>query len=154
MVEVFHSASELLAATGRKFGPSDWLVVEQERIDRFADATGDRQWIHVDAQRASQGPFGACIAHGYLTLSLVSFFLPQLMEVRGATMGINYGLDRVRFPNVVPAGTRIRAVGEVIAAQAVEGGAQITVRVTIEREGETRPACVADSISRFVFSAT
>jgi acyl dehydratase len=151
MTEVFHSATELLAAIGRKLGPSDWLVVDQLRIDRFADATGDHQWIHVDPQRAKQGPFGACIAHGYLTLSLVSLFLPKLIEVRGATMGVNYGLDRVRFPNIVPAGTRIRASGEIVAAEAVKGGAQITVRVTIEREGEARPACVADSISRFVF---
>ena len=151
MAEVFHSATELLAAIGRKLGPSDWLVVDQLRIDRFADATGDHQWIHVDPQRAKQGPFGACIAHGYLTLSLVNCFLPQLIEVRGVTMGVNYGLDRVRFPNVVPVGSRLRATGEVIAAEAVKGGAQITVRVAIEREGEARPACVADSISRFVF---
>lgn len=151
MTRVLHSAAELLASVGSKLGPTDWLVVEQERINRFADATGDRQWIHVDVERAQQGPFGACIAHGYLTLSLVSSFLPQLIEVRGMTMGVNYGLDRVRFPNVVPAGSRLRATGEVVAAEAVKGGAQITVRVTIEREGEVRPACVADSISRFVF---
>ncbi len=149
---VFASPNELLAAVGRKFGPSDWLTVTQERIDRFADATGDHQWIHVDAERAARGPFGACIAHGYLTLALVSFFLPQLLQVNGAAMGVNYGLDRVRFPNVVPAGSRIRASGEVVRAEAVTGGAQITVRVTIEREGESRPACVADSISRFVFA--
>ncbi len=148
---VFASPHALLAAVGRKLGPSDWLTVAQERIDRFADATGDHQWIHVDAERAARGPFGVCIAHGYLTLALVSFFLPQLLEVKGTAMGVNYGLDRVRFPNVVPAGSRIRASGEVVRAEAVTGGAQITVRVTIEREGESRPACVADSISRFVF---
>ena len=152
LAAVFGNPDEMLAAVGRKLGPSDWLTVEQERIDRFADATGDRQWIHVDAERARRGPFGACIAHGYLTLSLVSHFLPQLLTVTGATMGVNYGLDRVRFPNVVTAGSRIRATGEVVAAEAVKGGAQITVRVTIEREGESRPACVADSISRFVFA--
>lgn len=152
MPQVFNTANELLAAVGATLGPTDWLVVEQTRIDRFADATGDHQWIHVDAERARQGPYGACIAHGYLTLSLVNFFLPQLLEVRGAAMGVNYGLDRVRFPNVVPAGSRIRGTGEIVAAQPVERGAQITVRVTIEREGETRPACVADSISRFLFS--
>lgn len=151
MTQTFHSANELLASVGRKLGPTDWLVVEQERIILFANATGDHQWIHVDAERAKQGPFGACIAHGYLTLSLVSFFLPQLIEVFGMTMGVNYGLDRVRFPNIVPAGSRLRATGEIVAAEAVKGGAQITVRVTIEREGEARPACVADSISRFVF---
>lgn len=151
MTQTFHSANELLASVGRKLGPTDWLVVEQERIILFANATGDHQWIHVDAERAKQGPFGACIAHGYLTLSLVSFFLPQLIEVFGMTMGVNYGLDRVRFPNIVPAGSRLRATGEVVAAEAVKGGAQITVRVAIEREGEARPACVADSISRFVF---
>lgn len=151
MTQTFHSANELLASVGRKLGPTDWLVVEQERIILFANATGDHQWIHVDAERAKQGPFGACIAHGHLTLSLVSFFLPQLIEVFGMTMGVNYGLDRVRFPNIVPAGSRLRATGEVVAAEAVKGGAQITVRVAIEREGEARPACVADSISRFVF---
>lgn len=152
MPRTFNSANDLFAAVGAKFGPTDWLVMEQERIDRFADATGDHQWIHVDSERAKAGPYGACIAHGYLTLSLVSFFLPQLMEVRGVVMGVNYGLDRVRFPNVVPAGARVRGSGEVIAAGPVPGGGQITVRVTIEREGEARPACVADTISRFLFS--
>lgn len=152
MPRLFNSANELLAAIDATLPPTDWLLVDQARIDRFADATGDRQWIHVDAERARHGPFGGCIAHGYLTLSLVNYFLPQLIEVRGATMGVNYGLDRVRFPNVVPAGSRIRATGEIVASQPVERGAQITVRVTIEREGQTRPACVADSISRFLFS--
>lgn len=152
MPRAFNSADELLAALGATLGPTDWLVVDQARIDRFADATGDHQWIHVDPERARQGPYGACIAHGYLTLSLVNLFLPELMEVRGAAMGVNYGLDRVRFPNVVPAGSRIRGTGEIMAAQPVERGAQVTVRVTIERDGETRPACVADSISRFLFS--
>lgn len=152
MPRVFNSADELLAAPGATLGPTDWLIVDQARIDRFAEATGDHQWIHVDAERARQGPYGACIAHGYLTLSLVNYFLPRLIEVRGATMGVNYGLDRVRFPNVVPAGARIRGTGEIVAARPVERGAQVTLRVTIEREGETRPACIADSISRFLFS--
>src|SRR6202022_2107489 len=108
MSMIVHSAHELTTSTGRELGATDWLTVEQTRIDAFAEATGDRQWIHVDVERARRGPFGATIAHGYLVLSLVSLFLPQLLEVRGATMGINYGCDRVRFPSAVRAGSRIR----------------------------------------------
>jgi len=151
MPTVFQSPTELLAAVGRKLEPTDWLEIDQARIDRFAEATGDHQWIHVDPERAKQGPFGRTIAHGYLTLSLVNAFLPRMIEVRGISMGVNYGTDKVRFPAPVPVGSRIRGTGEIVAAEEVKGGAvQVVVRVTVEIEGSDRPACVADTISRFV----
>jgi acyl dehydratase len=141
----------LLGAVGRKLGASEWLAIDQARVNQFADATGDHQWIHVDPERAKSGPFGATIAHGYLTLSLVNSFLPQLLEVRGTSMGVNYGCDRVRFPSPVRVGSRVRGVGEVVAAEALKGGAvQVIVRVTVEIEGSDRPACVVDTISRFL----
>jgi acyl dehydratase len=150
MPTIFTTPKELLGAVGKQLGASDWLAIEQPRIDEFARATGDFQWIHVDPERAKSGPFGATIAHGYLTLSLVNQFLPQLLEVRGASMGVNYGCDRVRFPAPVRVGSRVRGVGEVIAAEPVKGGAvQVTVRVSVEIEGGDRPACVVDTISRF-----
>lgn len=151
MPTIFATPRELLGAIGAKLGTSDWLAIEQARIDEFARATGDQQWIHVDPERAKSGPFGATIAHGYLTLSLVNSFLPQLLEVRGIAMGVNYGCDRVRFPSPVKVGSRVRGAGEVIAAEEVKGGAvQVIVRVTVEIEGSDRPACVVDTISRFV----
>jgi acyl dehydratase len=121
----------------------------QERINQFADATGDHQWIHVDPERAKSGPFGACIAHGYLTLSLVSMFLPLIVDVRGIRMGVNYGVDRVRFPAPVRVGSRIRGGGELVNVEEVKGGVQATIRVTVEIEGSDRPACVVDTISRY-----
>ena len=151
MAEIFESADALKAAVGRSLGPSQWLRVEQDRINLFADATDDHQWIHVDEERARQGPFGAPIAHGYLTLSLVSHFLPQLLSVPTASMGVNYGCNKVRFPAPVPVGSKIRASGTLVAADEVAGGVQIVVRVTIESEGGGKPACVADTVSRFVF---
>ncbi len=151
MPTVFQSPKQLLAAVGQKLEPTDWLEIDQARIDRFADATGDHQWIHVDPERAKAGPFGRTIAHGYLTLSLVNAFLPRMIEVRGISMGVNYGTDKVRFPAPVPVGSRIRGVGEIVAAEEVKGGAvQVVVRVTVEIEGSERPGCVADTISRFV----
>ena len=151
MPTIFATPRALLGAIGAKLGASDWLAIEQARIDEFARATGDQQWIHVDPERAKSGPFGATIAHGYLTLSLVNAFLPQLLEVRGIAMGVNYGCDRVRFPSPVKVGSRVRGAGEVIAAEEVKDGAvQVTVRVTVEIEGSDRPACVVDTISRFV----
>ena len=151
MVAIFHSAEELRAAAGREAGPTDWITVEQSRVDGFADATDDHQWIHVDPARAASGPFGTTIAHGYLTLSLVNFFLPDLVRVEGAKMGVNYGTNRVRFPAAVKVGARIRGRAQVLEATDVPGGVQIVVRVTIEIEGGERPACVADTISRFFF---
>lgn len=150
MPKIFANPSELKAAVGSHLGSSDWLAIEQQRIDLFADATGDHQWIHIDPERAASGPFGACIAHGYLTLSLVNQFLPQVLEVRGVRMGVNYGADRVRFPSPVVVGSRVRGSGELIAAEETRDGAvQATVRVTVEIEGSDRPACVVDTISRF-----
>ena len=151
MSTIVSSAHELAASAGRELGATDWLTVEQTRIDAFAEATGDRQWIHVDLERARQGPFRATIAHGYLVLSLVSLFLPQLLEVRGATMGINYGCDRVRFPSAVRAGSRIRGRGEIVSAEPVAGGVQVKIRVTVEVEGSDKPGCVADTLSRWLF---
>jgi len=151
MPTVFDTPQGLLGAVGKPLGASDWLEIRQDRIDGFADATGDHQWIHVDPERAKSGPFGRTIAHGYLTLSLVNHFLPQILEVRGIAMGVNYGCDRVRFPAPVPVGSRIRGVGLLVAAEEVKGGAvQATVRVTVEVDGSERPACVVDTISRFV----
>ncbi|MCZ6822696.1 MAG: MaoC family dehydratase, partial [Deltaproteobacteria bacterium] len=130
-------------------GYSEWLEMTQDRIDKFADATGDQQWIHVDPERAKQGPFGACIAHGYLTLALVNLFLPQILEVRGISMGVNYGSDRLRFPAPVPVGSRIRGGAEQTQVEEVKGGVQATIRVTVEVEGQDRPACVVETISRY-----
>ncbi|SER22346.1 Acyl dehydratase [Solimonas aquatica] len=148
---VFNSPEQLLAAVGQSLGVSDWLQIEQSRIDQFAQATDDHQWIHVDPERAKAGPFGACIAHGYLTLSLISRFLPEILEVR-MKMGVNYGCEKVRFPSAVKAGSRIRGKGELIGAERTkDGGVQAVVRVTVEIEHETKPACIADTISRFYF---
>ncbi|HKX45133.1 MAG TPA: MaoC family dehydratase [Planctomycetota bacterium] len=152
MPTVFANPKELLGAVGKRLGESEWLRITQERVDRFADATGDHQWIHVDPVRAAAGPFGRCIAHGYLTQSLVNYFLPQIVEVRGVSMGVNYGADRLRFPAPVPVGSRIRGVGELIAAEETKDGAvQATIRVTVEIEGEDRPGCVIDTISRYYY---
>ena len=149
MPTVFETPAALKDAVGRHLGHGDWLAMTQERIDLFADATGDHQWIHVDPERAKAGPFGACIAHGYLTLSLVSMFLPQIVEVRGIRMGVNYGCDRVRFPAPVRVGARVRGSGELVKVEDVKDGVQATIRVTVEIDGSDRPACVADTISRF-----
>ena len=140
MPQEFRSAEELQAAVGKSLGASDWLEIEQPRIDMFADATDDHQWIHVDVERASNGPFGAPIAHGYLTLSLVNAFLPQRITVPTATMGVNYGCNKVRFPAPVPFGSRIRAVGEIVEVEPVRGGVQVVVRVSIEIEDGSKPA--------------
>src|SRR5579859_838342 len=141
----FTSADELKAAVGTHLGFSDWLVIDQERIDRFAEATGDHQWIHVDPERAKDGPFGTTIAHGYLTLSITNMFLPQLVTVSTAKLGINYGANKVRFPAPVPVGSRIRVGGEVLEATDVAGCVQVIVQLTVEVEGGAKPACVVES---------
>jgi len=151
MTTVFDNADAMLAAVGQTLGESEWLTIDQERINLFADATGDHQWIHVDPAKAATGPFGATVAHGYLTLSLVNLFLPQIVRVEGARMGVNYGCDRVRFPAPVKVGSRVRGVGELIKAEPLDQGVQMTVRVTVEIEGHDRPGCVVDTISRFYF---
>ncbi|MEJ2530206.1 MAG: MaoC family dehydratase [Halioglobus sp.] len=149
MTAIFDEPAALLQAVGQHLGYSDWLEIDQRRIDLFADATGDHQWIHVDPVKAADGPFGRTIAHGYLTLSLANLFLPQIMRVDNASMGVNYGCEKVRFPAPVPVGSRVRGGGEVISAEEVKGGVQVVVRVTIEVEGSERPGCVVDTISRF-----
>ena len=149
MTTVFETPGALKASEGKHLGYSDWLEITQDRIDKFADATGDHQWIHVDPERAKQGPFGACIAHGYLTQSLVNMFLPQIVEVRGISMGVNYGADKLRFPAPVPVGSRVRGGGELLSVEEVKGGVQATIRVTVEIEGGDRPGCVIDTISRY-----
>nr|WP_242665951.1 MaoC family dehydratase [Paraburkholderia ginsengiterrae] len=146
---VFAHPDELIAAVGQTLGESAWMQVDQARINQFADATLDHQWVHVDAERAQQGPFGACIAHGFLTLSLVNFFLPQIVRIDGARLGVNYGCDKIRFPAPVRVGARIRGVGELLRAEAFEGGVQAWIRVSVEIEGEPKPGCVADTISRY-----
>ncbi len=145
----FNGVAELRDAVGRHLGYSEWMRIDQERVDRFAEATGDHQWIHVDPERAKAGPFGAPIAHGYLTLSLSNFFLPQILDVQGISMGVNYGSDKVRFPAPVKVGDRIRAGAELAAATDVLGGVQTTVVITIEIEGSAKPACVIESLSRW-----
>ena len=152
MGKIFQTPEELKQAEGSHLGYTDWLEVDQSRINMFAEATGDHQWIHVDPEKAKDGPFGKTIAHGYLTLSLVNLFLPELIQVENVAMGINYGSDRLRFPAPVPVGSRIRGGGEVLKVEEVKGGWQSTVRVTVEIEGSDRPACVVDTISRFYFN--
>jgi acyl dehydratase len=141
-------ADEIRALAGRDLGASDWLEVTQERIDTFADATGDHQWIHVDAERAAAGPFGTTIAHGYLTLSLVIPLFGNLLKVSGTRMGVNYGLEKVRFPNPVRVGSRIRLAASVADVTEVTGGLQMTCDFTVEIEGQDKPACVARTIYR------
>ncbi|MEU9476077.1 MaoC family dehydratase [Streptomyces sp. NPDC048191] len=140
---------ELRKLAGGDLGTSGWIEVTQERIGTFADATGDHQWIHTDPERAAQGPFGAPIAHGYLTLSLFIPLFTELLEVRGVTTKVNYGLNKVRFPAPVKAGSRIRLVARLASVEDVPGGVQITVDGTIEVEGGAKPAAVLQSLSRF-----
>jgi acyl dehydratase len=147
----FQTPEALRGAVGTHLGFSDWVEITQERIDRFAEATGDRQWIHVDPERAKSGPFGTTIAHGYLTLSITNLFLPQLLRVPAAKLGINYGANKVRFPAPVPVGSRIRMGSEIIDVQDVPGGLQVTARNTVEIDGHDKPGCVVEAISRFVF---
>ena len=150
MATILDGEDAVRAAVGTHLGYSDWLAIDQDRINLFADATGDHQWIHVDVERAKDGPFGAPIAHGYLTLSLSNLFLPQIVEVRGFNMGVNYGVDKVRFPSPVTVGSRVRGGGELIEVSDVKGGIQTLVRITVEIEGGTKPACVIDSLSRWL----
>ncbi|MEU9500039.1 MaoC family dehydratase [Streptomyces sp. NPDC048196] len=144
-----HGIDELKKLAGSDLGTSEWIAVTQERIHTFADATGDHQWIHVDPEKAAAGPFGAPIAHGYLTLSLFIPLFTELLDVRGVTTKVNYGLNKVRFPAPVKAGSRIRLAGRLAEVEDVAGGVQITVDGTIEIEGGTKPAAVLQSLSRF-----
>jgi acyl dehydratase len=147
---IINGLDELRAAAGTHLGYSDWLEVDQERVNRFADATGDHQWIHVDVERANrESPFGGPIAHGYLTMSLSNYLLPQIIEVQGISMGINYGVDKVRFPAPVPVGARVRAAAELMEVTEVAGGVQTKMLITIEVEGGDKPACAIEALSRF-----
>lgn len=149
MATIFKNPNELLSAEGKDLGVSEWVEIDQARINLFADATGDHQWIHVDPEKAKSGPFGTTIAHGYLTLSLVNLFLPQIIDVQGISMGVNYGCDKVRFPAAVKVNSRVRGRGELVKAEEVKGGIQATTRVTVEVEGSDKPACIVDTISRY-----
>jgi acyl dehydratase len=145
-MRVFNGIDDLKQAVGEHLGHSDWHTVTQEKVDLFADATGDHQWIHVDPERAKAGPFGGTIAHGYLTLSLLPMLNQQIYRIDGLTMGINYGTNKVRFPSPVPVGSRVRAGTEVLEVNPNAQGAQAVVRTTIEVEGGEKPACVAESV--------
>ncbi len=149
-MKTFNGIDELEKAVGTHLGHSDWHTVTQEQIDLFAEATGDHQWIHVDPDRAKDGPFGTTIAHGYLTLSLIPRLIWQIYTVEGLRMGVNYGSNKVRFPSPVPVGSRIRAGAELVGLSRGPSGAQATVRVTVEREGGDKPACVAEVVSVLV----
>jgi acyl dehydratase len=151
MSTVFESPEALHDAVGTHLGYSDWVEITQERIDQFADATGDHQWIHVDPERARSGPFGTTIAHGYLTLSITNLFLPAMLRVPAAKLGLNYGANKVRFPAPVPVGSRIRMGAEIIDVEDVRGGVQVTTRNTVEIDGGEKPACVVEALSRFLF---
>ena len=148
---VFDGIDEVRAAEGRHLGWSDWVTVTQEQVDTFADATGDHQWIHVDpARAAAESPFGGPIAHGYLTLSLTNLFLPQVVEVRGVSLGVNRGTGKVRFPAPVPVGSRVRGGVELTSVDDVEGGIDTTMVITVERDGGDKPVCVVESLSRYL----
>ncbi|REF32179.1 MaoC family dehydratase [Calidifontibacter indicus] len=146
-MRVINGVDELRAAVGEHLGYSSWHEVTQERIDQFAEATGDHQWIHVDPERAKDGPFGSTIAHGYLTLSMVPMLVWEVYRVDGVKMGVNYGSDKVRFPTPVPVGSKVRAGVELTAVDDIPLGVQVTAKVTVEIEGVQKPAMVAQTIS-------
>ena len=145
----FATPDALLDAAGTRLGPTEWLVIDQSRIDQFAAATDDHQWIHVDPERAAAGPFGATIAHGYLTLGLANHFLPQLIEIGGVAMGVNVGTDRTRFVSPVRCGDAIRGEGEILSASEAGGAIQAMIRITIAIRGQDKPALITDTISRY-----
>ena len=149
MAKIYSNPRDLIGQEGTALGPTEWLAIEQDRVNGFAEVTGDHQWIHVDVERAKDGPFAGTIAHGYLTMSLVNFFLPDLIEVRGFTHAVNVGADRLRFLAPVKVGSRIRGVGEIVGVEEIKGAIQSVVRVTVEIEGSDKPACVVDTISRY-----
>ncbi|GII77624.1 MaoC family dehydratase [Sphaerisporangium rufum] len=149
-MRIFASIDELKAATGEHLGHTPWRRITQEQVDLFADATGDHQWIHVDAERAKAGPFGGTIAHGYLSLSLLPSFTQELYRVEGVTMGVNYGLNKVRFPAPVPVGAEVRAGAEILSVRGTPAGTHCALKVTIEVADQAKPACVAESLSLLV----
>ncbi len=148
-MRVFESLAELGPLVGEEIAVSDWVTVTQQRIDQFAEATGDHQWIHVDPKRAASGPFGATIAHGYLTLSMLPLFADNAIEFLNVRMSVNYGLNRVRFTSPVPVGSELRARFRLLAVEDIaNNGVQVTTEVTVERKGGDRPVCIAESIAR------
>jgi len=149
MAMAFNSPRELLGKEGTKLGVTDWITIDQKRVDGFAEVTEDRQWIHVDVERSKNGPFGTTIAHGYLTASLAAHFLPQLLHLTGFSMGVNVGVDKLRFLAPVKVGARLRAAGEIVSVEEIKGAIQSVTRLTVEIEGEDKPACVMDTISRY-----
>lgn len=147
MIHISNLAS-LQERVGQELAVGDWVTVDQATIDKFADATGDHQWIHIDRERAAKGPFGTTIAHGFLTLSLLPRLAESALKVDDVRMGVNYGLNRVRFPAPVPSGSRIRARMKLLSYEPIDGGAQLVMEVTMEREGGDKPVCVAETVSR------
>jgi acyl dehydratase len=148
-MRTFESLAELPPLVGQELATSDWITVTQQQVNLFAEATGDHQWIHVDVERARAGPFGAPIAHGFLTLSLIPRFFESALEIRGTRMGVNYGLNRVRFTAPVPVGSRLRATMKLLECSPIAGnGMQMTWLVTVQREGSDKPVCVAESLTR------
>jgi acyl dehydratase len=145
-MRVFTTYDELGSAIGEELGTSDWLEITQERVDQFADATGDHQWIHVDVDRAKQGPFGGTIAHGYLTLSLIPLFTPQIFSIETPGARLNYGVNKVRFPNPVKVGSKLRATATITEVTDVPAGKQMVTRYVVEIEGADKPACVAETV--------
>ncbi|GAB2771359.1 MaoC family dehydratase [Amycolatopsis magusensis] len=149
-MRTFPDVDAFTAAVGEHLGHSEWLTITQEQVQQFADATGDHQWIHLDTERAAAGPFGGTIAHGYLTLSLIPRFGKDIYRVDNLSMGINYGLNKVRFPQPVKVGSKVRAGAELVEVTDVPGGKQAVVRWTIEIDGEAKPACVAETVARLI----
>jgi acyl dehydratase len=148
-MKTFETLTELAACVGQEVAVSDWITITQERVNQFAQATGDHQWIHVDVERAREGPFGGPIAHGFLTLSLLPVFFESAFEVKASGMGVNYGLNKVRFTAPVPVGSRLRAHMKLLSAEPIDnGGLQMAWQVSVEREGTSKPVCVAESLSR------
>jgi len=149
MTMIIEGIDGLKAKVGEHLGYSDWVEVTQDQVNRFADATGDHQWIHVDVERANAGPFGGPIAHGYLTLALGPGLLPTIVDVRGISMGVNYGANKIRFPAPVPVGSKVRLGAKLLAVEDVAGGVQGTVELTFEVDGASKPSCVAEVLYRY-----
>ena len=150
MTMIYDTPKDLISAEGTDLGCTGWIEITQERIDLFAEATGDHQWIHTKPDKAKDGPFGKTIAHGYLTLSLTNQFLPELLQVTNISMGVNYGVNKVRFPSPVPVGSLVRAKGKIGEVTELADGVQVIVIITVEVEGSPKPACIVESISRFI----
>ncbi|GAA1799014.1 MaoC family dehydratase [Luedemannella flava] len=150
-MRTFTSIEDLAGAVGEPLGPTPWFLIDQDRVNAFAETTGDPQWIHTDPVRAASGPFGGTVAHGYLTLSLLPLLAKDLYRVEGATMGVNYGLNRVRFPAPLLVGSSIRIAGEILSVEPVPGGAQLTARITVSTDRGDKPCCVAETVSRVYF---